>query len=124
MVLMKILHYIIVLSHNHAQKTSSLVVMEDVSIRYVTFIILYITEYNMCLCYYRDGNVITIMIAEMVRMKEKNVTQNTRHVHLMNSPVRTSSVFAISTAAMVKTIVEIIQMKLIAVRIKWFRFVT
>lgn len=78
----------------------------------------------MCLYCYRDGNVITIMIAEMVRMKEKNVTQNTRHVHLMNSPVRTSSVFGISTAAMAKTIVEIIQMKLIAVCIKWFRFVT
>lgn len=59
----------------------------------------------------RVGFVIMTTIVEMVPMKLNSVIQNTRHVHHKNSLVKTSSVYATSTVAMVKMTVVTIRMK-------------
>lgn len=62
---------------------------------------------------FRAGYVITIMIAATVVMKANSVMLNIKPVHHKNSHAKISNASAHNIDAMEKTIVEIIQMKLV-----------
>lgn len=70
----------------------------------------------------RVGFATTITTVETAQTKERNATQSTKHALQKNSHVKTSNASGTNTAAMVKMIVEIIRMKLAAVRILLYVF--